>query len=245
MATRLVHLVIDSADPHRIGQFWADALGWEIAADDPDEVEVMPPGFVYPGPSALPLVFVLVTEPKKTKNRVHLDLASTSPEHFASLVERMLSLGASRLDIGQGDVPWEVMADPDGNEFCVLEPRPEYADTGPIAAIVVDSADREASAQFWLAAGGWPITGSDDFVVSLRSPTQEGPFVEFMNSADPKLVKNRVHLDVAPYHGEDQAPEAERLISAGAAPADVGQGEQSWIVLADPDGQEFCILSPR
>ncbi len=245
MATRLVHLVIDSANPLRPAQFWADALGWEIAVIDEDEVEVSPPGFTYPGTSALPLVFVRVPEPKTTKNRVHLDLATTSREQQADQVRRLLELGAVRIDIGQGDVLWEVMADPDGNEFCVLEPRPEYSDTGPIAAVVVDSADRQVMGQFWSAAAGWPITGSDDELVSVRSATGEGPFVEFLTSTDPKLVKNRMHLDVAPFTDDDQTADAQRLIQAGASTADVGQGEESWIVLTDPDGQEFCVLSPR
>jgi hypothetical protein len=64
-----------------------------------------------------------LTDPKTSKNRVHLDLASSSDEHQVSLVARLEQLGARRLDIGQGDVSWAVMADPNGNEFCVLTPR--------------------------------------------------------------------------------------------------------------------------
>ena len=122
--------------------FWAAALGWVVARQDADEVDVEPPGFDYPGPAVLPLVFLTVPEPKTGKNRVHLDLASTSAEHQEALVRRVRELGATPLDIGQGDVPWVVLADPEGNEFCVLEPRPVYRDTGPVAAVVVDSATR-------------------------------------------------------------------------------------------------------
>ena len=72
----------------------------------------------------LPLVFVPVPEPKTSKNRVHLDVASTSHEHKAALVARLEGLGARQIDIGQpDDVSWVVMADPEGNEFCVLTPR--------------------------------------------------------------------------------------------------------------------------
>lgn len=123
MATRAVHIVIDSADPSRLASFWADALGWELAADEPDEAVVWPAGFSYPGATALPLVFVPVPDPKTSKNRVHLDLATTSAEHQAAEVKRLLGLGAVRADIGQGQVPWAVLADPEGNEFCVLTPR--------------------------------------------------------------------------------------------------------------------------
>ena len=63
--------------------------------------------------------------------------------------------------------------------------------------------------------------------------------------AEPKTVKNRVHLDVAPFAGDDQAAEVAALLAAGAAPADVGQGQVPWTVLADPEGSEFCVVSPR
>jgi predicted enzyme related to lactoylglutathione lyase len=245
MATRLVHLVIDAADPAAAARFWAAALDWEIEAEEAGEVSVSPPGFSYPGPSALPLVFVPVSEPKTVKNRVHLDLASASPEHQAALVERVISLGASHLDLGQGDVPWAVLADPAGNEFCVLEPRGVYAGTGPVAAVVVDCADPEPMASFWAAAAGWVPGPARDGLISLRSADGAGPYLELMASADPKAVKNRVHLDVAPFAGGDTPAEAARLTELGATRADIGQGDVSWIVLADPDGQEFCVLSPR
>ena len=78
MPTRLVHLVVDANDPARLARFWAGALGWDIADETAEEVDVWPAGFSYPDPSALPLVFVPVPEPKTGKNRVHLDLATTS-----------------------------------------------------------------------------------------------------------------------------------------------------------------------
>ena len=123
VATRLVHLVIDSADPPGLARFWSAALGWEVGAEEPGEVVVWPHGYDYPDPGALPLVFVPVPEPKTGKNRVHIDLASTSAAHQAAQVDRLLGLGATRADIGQGEVPWVVLADPEGNEFCVLTPR--------------------------------------------------------------------------------------------------------------------------
>ncbi len=245
MPTRLVHLVVDSADPLRLARFWAAALEWVVADQDADEVDVEPPGFDYPGPAALPLVFLTVPEPKTGKNRVHLDLASTSAEHQEALVRRVRELGATPLDIGQGDVPWVVLADPEGNEFCVLEPRPVYRDTGPVAAVVVDSADPQALTPFWAEASGFLPRGWDGHLSALRSPGGEGPYLELLRSADPKLVKDRVHLDVAPYRGDDHRAEADRLRRLGATDADVGQGDVSWVVLADPEGNEFCVLSPR
>ena len=130
MATRLVHLVADAADPSGLARFWAQALGWQVAAEEPGEVVVWPPGYDYPDPAVLPLVFVPLPEPKTGKNRVHLDLASSSAADQAATVRRLLSLGATQADIGQGEVPWVVLADPEGNEFCVLDPRPVYTAPG-------------------------------------------------------------------------------------------------------------------
>jgi hypothetical protein len=245
MPTRLVHLVLDANDPARLARFWAGALGWEVGNTEDDVVDVRPAGYSYPDPVALPLVFVPVPEPKTGKDRVHLDLASQSEEHQADLVGRLRALGAQPADVGQGDVPWVVLADPEGNEFCVLEPREVYTDTGPVAAVVVDSADPAALAGFWELASGWVRAGSEDGFIQFRSPQGVGPYLELVRVADPSPVKNRVHLDLAPQRGEDHAAAVRQLREAGAVPADVGQGEVSWAVLADPEGSEFCVLSPR
>ena len=245
MPTRLVHLVLDANDPPRLARFWAGALGWEVSEDSADEIDVSPPGFDYPSPAALPLVFIPVAEPKTGQNRVHLDLASSSAEHQAELVRRVRDLGATPADVGQGEVPWAVLADPEGNEFCVLEPRPVYRDTGPVAAVIVDCADPQGLTPFWAAAAGFTARGWDGQLSQLRSPSDEGPYLELLHNPREKLVKNRMHLDVAPYAGDDHAAEVTRLRHAGATDADVGQGEVSWVVLADPEGNEFCVLSPR
>ena len=246
MPTRLVHLVVDAADAVAQARFWAGALGWVIGDVADDEVDVWPEGYDYPDPVALPLVFVPVPEPKRAKNRVHLDLASTSAAHHAQLIGRLRDLGATRADIGQGDVPWEVLADPEGNEFCVLEPRDIYRDTGPVAAILTDCGDPAALARFWADAAGWPIKRAAADIVGLRSPRGVGPYLEFLRVPDPKLVKNRLHPDVAPFRGDDPATEVARLLHKGAMLADVGQGDDvSWKVLADPEGNELCVLSPR
>src|SRR5215472_18362279 len=175
MSTRLVHLVIDANDPPKLARFWAAALGWEVAAEEPDEVVLWPSGYDYPDPAALALVFVPVPEAKTVKNRVHLDLATESAGHQADVVARLRELGARPLDIGQGDVPWVVLGDPEGNELCVLEPRPVYAGTGPVAAVVAGCADPRAQARFWAAAAGWVPGPQRAGFAALRSPSGAGP----------------------------------------------------------------------
>jgi catechol 2,3-dioxygenase-like lactoylglutathione lyase family enzyme len=253
--TRLVHVEIDCADPARQARFWSAALGWEIGYEEPAglcqqekvvEAAVWPTGYSYPEPVALPLVFCTVPEAKATKNRLHLDLATASLEYQRSEVERLLRLGATAADIGQGDVPWTVLADPEGNEFCVLDPRPVYRDTGPVAAVVADCAEPADVADFWELASGFVRHESGDGFVSLRSPAGTGPFLELLRVPGRKTVKDRVHLDLRPWADAGQGAAVAELLAAGAAPADVGQGDDvPWTVLADPAGGEFCVLTPR
>ncbi|HEY2959848.1 MAG TPA: VOC family protein [Actinomycetota bacterium] len=242
MPTRFQHVVVDAADPAALARWWAGALGWAVTAVEPEEVVVEPP---EPDGVGVPLVFVPVPDPKVGKNRVHLDLRSASADDQAARVARLTGLGARPADIGQGEVPWVVLADPEGNEFCVLDPRDHYADTGAVAAVVVDSSDPRRLAGFWTEATAWPLVRSGEGFASLASPSGAGPYLEFVEVHEPKLVKNRLHVDVAPYPDDDLAAEVARLRSLGAAPADVGQHDVPWVVLADPEGNEFCVLTPR
>ena len=123
MATRLVQIAIDARDDAALGRFWADALGWVISTEEPGVTNLEPEGFTYPDPVAVCIDILRVPEPKAVKNRVHIDLATTSVAHQAEMVARLQDLGARPADIGQGDTPWTVLADPEGNEFCVLTPR--------------------------------------------------------------------------------------------------------------------------
>lgn len=129
MVLRIENLSIDSTMPVEMAQFWAEVLGWRIEEDDDDdEVALLPPpGSAEAG--VLPdILFLRVPEDKAVKNRLHLDLR---PDDQAAEVARLEALGATRMDIGQGgDVTWVVMADPEGNEFCVLRGR-SAAEGGP------------------------------------------------------------------------------------------------------------------
>ncbi len=116
MSLRPYTLTFDAHDPRRLAEFWCGALGYEITLDNADEVAVENPGDA----SVLPLLFVRVPDEKAVKNRVHLDLA---PDDQSAEVARLKALGAREVDIGQRDVSWVVMADPEGNEFCVLTAR--------------------------------------------------------------------------------------------------------------------------
>ena len=107
--------IVASRDPAALGRWWQEALEWVIVNDDPEEFEIRPEPDRLPG-----LLFVAVPEPKTQKNRLHFDFR---PDDQDREVARLLALGASRADVGQGDQPWVVLADPEGNEFCILSPR--------------------------------------------------------------------------------------------------------------------------
>jgi hypothetical protein len=106
-------LTIDCADPAGLGQFWAEALDYKVLpSDDPDDQGIVPKDG-----KGTQLLFQRVPEGKTVKNRFHLDLR---PEDQAAEVERLIGLGAKKVDIGQGSPSWVVLADPEGNEFCIL-----------------------------------------------------------------------------------------------------------------------------
>ena len=118
MASEFTELIIDCADPQRVAAFWAEALGHGVfESEDGDWIEVRGSDLSVPS-----LIFVPVPEPKTVKNRVHIDLTPTDREQ-ADEVGRLMALGAQRVDVGQGVVCWVVLADPEGNEFCVLQRR--------------------------------------------------------------------------------------------------------------------------
>jgi len=243
MATRLVQINMKARDDSALGGFWAAALGWAVSSEEPGVTNLEPEGFVYPDPVAVCIDLVTSAEPKTGKNRVHIDLATTSAAHQAELVARLTELGATPADVGQGDVAWTVMADPEGNEFCVLDSL--YEDTGPIATVVVGCADPWAMASFWGQATDWIVHKVTDHGAVRRSAKGVGPYLQFLRTPDVKTGWNRVHLDVRPFPGDDAAAEAARLESLGATAIDLGRSDIPWRVFADPEGNEFCLLAPR
>jgi hypothetical protein len=110
---KIEQITVDAFDPRALGSWWAEALSWVVIFEDDREVEIRPELNTTPG-----ILFITCPDSKVAKNRLHLDLRPDDQEHE---VNRLLALGARRVDIGQQpSVPWVVLADPEGNEFCVL-----------------------------------------------------------------------------------------------------------------------------
>jgi catechol 2,3-dioxygenase-like lactoylglutathione lyase family enzyme len=127
MGSRLTEIVVDSSDAAGLAAFWTAALGYHVVRAEDGQVEIAawerePPDLakqVRQGPTPPAIVFVTVPEGKTVKNRLHLDLSPVDRSHEAE-VERLIGLGARHAEVGQGKIPWAVLADPEGNEFCVL-----------------------------------------------------------------------------------------------------------------------------
>jgi predicted enzyme related to lactoylglutathione lyase len=118
MGARFTELIIDAADPHAIAEFWSAVLGWTVTVDEHGEyVEIADPSGALPT-----IVFVPVDEAKTVKNRVHIDVNPVGSDQDEELA-RLLALGATHVDVGQGEQTWVVLADPEGNEFCLLRTR--------------------------------------------------------------------------------------------------------------------------
>ena len=230
MTSALHALCIDAHDPNGLARFWAGVLGRER-----DGSTLLPDG-----DTAFLIRFLPADAPKTGPNQLHFDLTSTSLDDQRRTVERALALGARHLDIGQGaDAEHVVLADPEGNEFCVIEPGNAFlTGCGTIGALSCDGS-REAG-YFWSAALGWPLVWDQDQETAIQSPRGGTKITWGGPPLPPKTGKYRLHLDLAP-HG-DQRAEVDRLLALGATRADIGQGDVDWVVLADPDGHELCVL---
>ena len=240
MTCRLRALCVDAHDPLRLARFWAGVLGWEMAGDPDDGVALLPGD-----DTGFRIRFLPAQERKTGQNLMHLHLTSTSLEDQQQTVTRSLGLGARHIDVGQRPEEGHVvLADPEGNEFCVIEPGNNFlADCGFLGELACDGS--QEAGYFWSAALGWPLVWDQDQETAIRSP-HGGPKISWGGPPlMPKTGKNRLHFDLVPPADGDQQAEVDRLISLGATRIDIGQGEVSWVVMADPGGHEFCVLAPR
>jgi len=237
----LENIVVDAVDPRRLGRFWEAALGCERLTDGTDGFETR---LADVGGPVLDLCFQPVAEPPVAPPRLHLDLRGGI--HQAAEVERLLGLGARPVDIGQGEAPWVVLADPEGNPFCVMEDRTAYVDTGPVAALPLESADPDRDAQLWAWLTGW-VDVPGVVPRSLRHPSRRGPLLELCPQSGPHgPTKNRWHLDVRLERGDDADLVAAGIVDRGGRELHSGWGELPWRIYTDSSGNEFCVLpAPR
>jgi hypothetical protein len=231
----LENVVFDAVDPQRLGRFWEAAIGGETLTDAPGIYETR---LAVEGGPALDLCFQPVDAGPSTTPRLHLDLAGGAEQE--AVVARLLERGATYLDVGQGDdVPWTVLADPEGNAFCVMRDRPVFEGCGPVAAFPLDSADPERDTAFWAWLTGWDEVRAH----TLRHPSGRGPYLALCAEPAPKEpVKNRVHLDLRLEPGDDRDAVEEEILARGGARLATDWGELPWRSYTDPSGNELCVL---
>ena len=235
MPSRLRALTLDAHHPGRLAEFWAGLLRRVVVADAG--------GASLPGSGAqIALRFASSTAPKVGPNRVHLHLTSASPDGQQGTVAEALALGAHHLDVGQ--LPEEehvVLADPEGNEFCVIEPGNAFlAGCGFLGELACDGT-REVG-HFWAEVLGWPLVWDEAGETAIQSP-QGGTKLAW---GGPPLARkhgrNRQRFDLA-VAGEDLVAEVDRLVGLGASR--LGGVGESAVELADPDGNEFSLTPGR
>lgn len=240
MTSQLLAVCFEASRPQRLAHFWSGVLGWEMADDAHDGATILPSD-----DTGFRIGFLPSREQKDGQNRMHFDLTSTSLEDQQRTVAEALRLGARHIDIGQRpEEEHVVLADPDGNEFCVIGPGNNFlAECGFIGALSCDGSQK--AGYFWSEALGWPLAWDQDQETAIRSP-HGGPKVTW---GGPPLMRktgrNRLHFDLVPAAPGDRQAEVERLLSLGATRIDTGRDEAGRVAMADPDGNEFCVLTSR
>jgi Glyoxalase-like domain len=229
MPSRLVAVSFDAHDPAGLVAFWAGMLGREIVGEDSGAALVGDDTQV-----GLRFIAAVATE-KSGPNRLHLHLTSSTLEDQRHTVETALRLGGRHLDVGQ--LPEEdhvVLADPEGNEFCVIEPGNNFlAGCGFLGEVSCDGT-REVGL-FWRDALGWPLVWDQNEETAVQSP-RGGTKVSWGGPpVAPNHGRNRQRFDLA---APDLAAEVNRLVALGATKLGDRDG---GVELADPDGNEFSI----
>ena len=233
----LENVVFDALAPRLVGAFWEAVVNGERLTDEPEGFETRLA--VEAGP-VLDLCFQRVPERRVEQPRLQLVLtgAAARPEGL----DRLRGLGARSLDLDGGSA---VLADPEGNPFCVAEDPAAYDDSGPLAALTLESADVDRDVEFWSGLTGWIAAGEGS--PTLRHPSRRGPHLELRPESAPKsAAKNPVHLDVRLEPGEDPDTVEARIKERGGDRLHTDWGELPWRSYTDPSGNEFCVLpAPR
>ncbi len=243
VSSRFHALCVDASDPARLAHFWAEMLGVRIedVVDDAhgaialathDEV-----GFA--------ITFRSSVTPKTAKNSRHFDLTSASLADQHSRVERAIALGARHIDVGQRPEEGHVvLADPESNEFCVIEPDNAFlAGCGVLGALACDGS--QAVGYFWSEALHWPLVGDQNRETAVRSP-RGGPKITWGGEeVSPQVSPQRLHFDIAVADATDPNSEIDRLCGLGAIRLAEVHPRSRAVAMVDPDGNEFCVLLHR
>ncbi|WP_304454614.1 VOC family protein [Nocardiopsis sp. YSL2] len=234
-------IALEARNPLAHARFWSAALGVPARSRGAAGFELCTPRVSF---RLIPAPEGGTGREEEAVTRLHLDLHG-GPDQ-AAFTRRLLTLGADRRDVGQGDVPWEVLADTEGHLFCVM-PGTRYDGTGPgLGALPIDSASPRSDRDFWSLVTGWTPVGDDGGDPALRHPDGSGPRLAFCAEvgAKPAGVRNAMGLVVGLDDGERSDEAHRRLLELGARPAESDPGAP-WRLLTDPSGNEFRLATDR
>ncbi|TDK28174.1 VOC family protein [Arthrobacter crusticola] len=234
MVCELIDLTFSSPDPERLAGFWGGLLGRDITIERGAPSLTALPGVGFS------LRFVAGAGEKWGPNQMHPDLKPESIHEQASAVDRALELGARHLDVGQGpDAEHVVLADPDGNELCILEPGGSFLAGCPFFSSLAGAGPAEVG-YFWCDALAWNLVWDQAGETAVQAPTG-GPKITWGGGpVAPKLGRNRLHLDLTPSAPSTIDAEVGRLLALGATHVNAGCAD--GIGMADPGGNEFCVV---
>ena len=235
MALQLTGVRIDATNPQAVAEFWAGVLVGDVRTSSADDLVVRLPDETYV------LRFVPTSDVKSGRNRIHFDCTSRSTEDQEEIVVRAIELGGAHYDVGQrGDEGHVVLADPDRNEFCVIEPtNTVLAGCGVIGGLNCDGT--RATGEFWRDALGWPMVWDEGDETAIQCTTG-GSKVTWSGPPlfdKPATGHNRFRLEVTA--DGDLETETARLVGLGARVVDPTKDPRGTILLADPDDTEFHL----
>lgn len=232
-------LCIDVTDEALMARFWSAAVGLDVTTHSDGSS-------ILTGPTPRHTVWLnTVPEAKTVKHRVHLDVNGRSVAEYETMGARVLP--------GWGPFPWTVMADPEGGEFCLFERnqppaarhgeiRPRWGDAYRLYEVCVEAADGKTIASWWAEVLGATLCDSDREFFWIED-VEGSPFdsIVFLDVPEPKMVKNRIHWDVTLFG----VATVNDLVAKGATILRAQDKEIGWTVMADPEGNEFCVFPAK
>lgn len=234
-------LDLDAQDPGGVGRFWAGVLGWSAQA----QVD----GGVVVASDDDPVYRLLVRTsdaPKVGQNRIHFDLTSSTPQAMTETIARALALGGRRIDIGQSaQDAHEVLADPEGNELCVIPPGNNFlADTAVVGAINCDGT--QAVGYFWSEALGWPLVWDENEETAIQAPTGGSKITWSGPPLMQRHGRDRVRFVLSVATADKVLAAVTRLEDLGATLTDASHSGTGLFEasMTDSDGNDFRIV-PR